>query len=567
MEPNYSVIWSAKLVGSTTCAVGNVLIPSASTPGRYVVATTENRGSRGAEGIALTAWSVAGTVGSVDMQQSGIIDASVSGLGSAATKQLVRTSATGTMERVASYTAGDDIIGYAELDGRVHLHFGIPWGQFSGTPGAPDKSIQWNDNGVFAGESAWTREASGRVHLTTSGYITFGSVLATFPSSGIVRIHSQSESTADIVVGRLGSSDWAIVSVAGSSATFGNAERGVTKLQAGENVQVDALEDVDVDAGNDIALEAGNNVTIDADPALGAITSTAAAQLRYAGGAAGVGTLTDVSSDVSYSYALAGTDFSTPKLVFQAENVSTKPHVFIGTRSDFNPGTQMFGVQVGTNGFVSLLASNGGSWRAGVHVTSDEGLATGVNGSGVVVTRNLAFTEQDAIASWAADPWGDGHGVFFFRDTTTKSASNPVDGIHLMVDETTHVLEYKKPSGATQQLQGTRDATLTTVDATVSTLDSFTIAADTVVFAKWDVVALRDDGSEGAAFRVETAFRNDAGVVAQIGTSLVTVFGRDDADWNADADNSTTTIRLRVTGEGSKTIKWRARLSDVTVNA
>jgi hypothetical protein len=170
--PNYSFVLSAQLVSATTCSVGDVMIPSADVAGRWVVATEDNRGTRGSEAIALTAYGGAGT-GSIQIQQAGVIDADISGL-AAGDRAVVRCSSTGTIERVASPTSDDDVIGYAEADGRVHLHFGIPWNLIAAggaVPGGSTASVQVNNgSGAFTGYSTV---------LAGSGYISIGTTPAT----------------------------------------------------------------------------------------------------------------------------------------------------------------------------------------------------------------------------------------------------------------------------------------------------------------------------------------------------------------------------------------------------
>lgn len=130
-EPNYSVSFTASMQAASACAVGNALAYDASS-GYWVVATSANRTSLGkrTEAIALTAYG-GSAVGKVAYQTSGTLPASVSGLSSGyAGKRLVRVSTTGTLERIATAsvnTSTDDIVGYAETDGRVHLYIGFPF--------------------------------------------------------------------------------------------------------------------------------------------------------------------------------------------------------------------------------------------------------------------------------------------------------------------------------------------------------------------------------------------------------------------------------------------------------
>lgn len=131
--PDHSINYHGVLPAATACNVGDVLVPN-SDKTAYIVATTANRAGRGSECVALSSFSGAGT-GSVRVAQVGILPASKSGL-TAGSKQLVRCSSAGRIERIASYTAGDDVIGYAEADGRVHLLFGVPWAEIAALAGS-----------------------------------------------------------------------------------------------------------------------------------------------------------------------------------------------------------------------------------------------------------------------------------------------------------------------------------------------------------------------------------------------------------------------------------------------
>ncbi len=104
-----------------------------------------------------------------------------------------------------------------------------------------------------------------------------------------------------------------------------------------------------------------------------------------------------------------------------------------------------------------------------------------------------------------------------------------------------------------------------TTDATVTTLDSFTIASGSAVVVSWLVSAIQSTSANAAGYSVSAVFRNNAGTVTQSGTTLVTVIGESDATWDCTCDNSTTTIRLRVTGKAATTIQWTAILTRLTV--
>lgn len=232
--PNYSIIFSAQLVAATTVTIGKVLLPSASDGTSYVVATTANRGSRRSEGIALTAWNVP-EAGSVQLQQSGTIDATVSGLTTVDTGlSLVRCSATGTIERVASPDyATDDLIGVAEEDGRVHLYFGFPFSFFyalvnvitlGGSIGdVLIKASSTATSGVAPGTSGNYLRSNGSAWVSTTGLTpggTTGSVQGNdgaggltgysnvLLGSGFISIGSNPASAGELRLTNLGTLSW-----------------------------------------------------------------------------------------------------------------------------------------------------------------------------------------------------------------------------------------------------------------------------------------------------------------------------------------------------------------------
>lgn len=104
-----------------------------------------------------------------------------------------------------------------------------------------------------------------------------------------------------------------------------------------------------------------------------------------------------------------------------------------------------------------------------------------------------------------------------------------------------------------------------TTDATVTTLDSFTLASNTTVTVSALVTAVKSDNSQAAAYSLIAIFRNNAGTVTQVGTTSKNVIGEDNASWDATIDNSTTTIRIRVTGVLATTIQWTCISSQLSV--
>lgn len=147
-SPQYSIIFSAQYVASAVIAIGQIVLPSADPldGGKFVVSTTAARGTRRSEGITLSAYAGFGPP-TGQLQQSGTVDASISGLGIGAISW-VRCSATGTPERVASPGVDDDLIGYCETSGRLHLSFGILTSAMAGgdiaLPAGGPSGVNWS---------------------------------------------------------------------------------------------------------------------------------------------------------------------------------------------------------------------------------------------------------------------------------------------------------------------------------------------------------------------------------------------------------------------------------------
>lgn len=102
----------------------------------------------------------------------------------------------------------------------------------------------------------------------------------------------------------------------------------------------------------------------------------------------------------------------------------------------------------------------------------------------------------------------------------------------------------------------TTDATWTTIAGCTATL-----AASSTVTFRGMVSAIRDDGTEGAAFTVEAAFRRPAsGDPVIVGSALYPLVARSDAAFDVRIQVDGSNVVLQVHGAPSKTLTWRAEL-------
>lgn len=143
--PNYTISLVASPVGGTAGITPGLCLVYDSTTGTYLTATTANRGTKRASGVAIGSASVNGAV---LMQTCGDIPPSISGLGAGAAGP-VRVSSAGLLERATTFAAGDDVCGWAEADGTVHLFCGGP------ATGAAIVGDASGANVVLANPSTW----------------------------------------------------------------------------------------------------------------------------------------------------------------------------------------------------------------------------------------------------------------------------------------------------------------------------------------------------------------------------------------------------------------------------
>jgi hypothetical protein len=183
VQQNHTV-WTGYLSAGSVTAGDVVCLNAAGT--RYVKATTANITAQtlGSVGVAIT--SADTTNVSFELQFCGLIPESITGLG-AGTATTIQVSTTGTLERGAS----GEVVGKCDTAGNALVNFATAaeLAGVGGTPGGSNKQFQYNSSGTaFGGVSELTYEGSGRLNLTTSGYVTYGPVADDYPTSGLIRI-------------------------------------------------------------------------------------------------------------------------------------------------------------------------------------------------------------------------------------------------------------------------------------------------------------------------------------------------------------------------------------------
>lgn len=230
MSVAYAISFQAVLSGTATAgSAGDVLLPSTA-DGLYVRATAANRGTRRSTGIALSSYVAAGVV---DIQQEGEVSATLSGLG-AGTATYVRVSATGSLERVASPGGTDDVVGWCETDGTLHLRCGqIPggYGTGGGGGGGATLPIDMADPASVTGVLAAANGGTGSSSLPAGGIAGLTAMAA---GDALAESNAVATSAAAIVTERSAARTLTNAVIAGASNTLTvRIANDVTGLGAG----------------------------------------------------------------------------------------------------------------------------------------------------------------------------------------------------------------------------------------------------------------------------------------------------------------------------------------------
>ena len=150
---------------ASSISIGYAIVPN--TDGQFVVATTANRASYGrSRGVAITAAS--GVNAAFEFRVAGILSAADSGVGTGTAGDWVRVKADGSLERTATVSAGNDVIGRCpHTTGDVQIMPGV-----------------WDNNNT--GASAFTAPTGTGFMTTTSGAMDAASLAfpLTVPKGG-----------------------------------------------------------------------------------------------------------------------------------------------------------------------------------------------------------------------------------------------------------------------------------------------------------------------------------------------------------------------------------------------
>ena len=115
----------------------------------------------------------------------------------------------------------------------------------------------------------------------------------------------------------------------------------------------------------------------------------------------------------------------------------------------------------------------------------------------------------------------------------------------------------------------TTDATETEIFVGGVSNSRVAVATNTTVFYDVNVVGRRTDATgESAGFHLKAVADNFSGTTADVGTVYEVVVARDDANWQVDAqaDDTSDSIKILVTGAAGKTIRWTALVKTYEVS-
>ena len=103
------------------------------------------------------------------------------------------------------------------------------------------------------------------------------------------------------------------------------------------------------------------------------------------------------------------------------------------------------------------------------------------------------------------------------------------------------------------------DSYITTKDGVATLIQGNTVTEDTAMGLTADITAIDQATKEVAYISQKTLFKNDGGIVTQIGSIKNIARTREDLDWTIPYTISGTTVQINVVGETGKVIDWSCR--------
>ncbi len=552
--------WTAYLSESYgTVAAGRVLCLNED-GSRYVISTTANRALQtlGSVGVAITAGDSRNRA--VELQFCGMVPNSITGLDEGAAGP-VRVSTTGTLERIADPDSSDEIVGKCDTAGNALVNFATQSEILAGgqPPGGSDKELQWNDDGAFNG-LPWTYEGEDEDGIAELRAPVLGTETVTRWFEGNpISVWSHYSWDEDTVFG-----DYDVLTIGADAANSAVSMPNVLRT-FGRSVQI---------------MQAGR--TDD--------TNYAAIFL-----ARPIGTSTGTGTGVFPNFALFSTaiddisatdDFGTGKGVLALKEAATEPTT--------NPALGVVVWNKPSDGEVYYRKTDGtirpmalvGEWsqvsNSRINATTTGYLSWGTAGDtfpadGLIRMSNDIDGSPANVITW--NPEGDDIALVraYLRGGITElhlGGSEP-DPTYV-VDECYFHGErmfFRNAARMTWQLDSIvtnqngildfiiLDRVITTGATPTQMWESDLGEPDSVTTYKAVIQAKSADETEGAAYEMMATFRNDSGVVTQIGTTTYTVTHEDDGAWDAAFSLTVgSVVQIEVTGQAATNITWTGRV-------
>ena len=178
----------------------------------------------------------------------------------------------------------------------------------------------------------------------------------------------------------------------------------------------------------------------------------------------------------------------------------------------------------------------------------------------MTLTNKTIAAGSNTITGLADTNIASGAGI-----NATKLGNGDVSNTQLSyLNTTTSNIQTQINNCAQQSISGFTQATVTTTTASTTTIATISTASNTTYGLNISVVARRtDSGTQSAYFVLNDAFRNNSGVLSQIGEDRLTIV--DNNAWTVTVTISGTNIIISVVGAASATISWLANYKTITV--